>query len=84
MTVTVEIGELILHGIAPGAAAAIGDALREELAALLAAQGVPRSLARDGANDALDGGAVHVREGASPERIGRQLASAVHASLEGA
>jgi hypothetical protein len=84
MKIIVEIEELILHGIAPETAASVGDALRGELATLLAVRGIPRSLARDATASAIDGGAVHLREGAPAERIGRQLASAVYGSLEGA
>jgi hypothetical protein len=84
VNITVEIDELILHGIAPETAASVGAALRGELAALLAARGMPRSLSRQGVTGAIDGGTVHLREGAPAERIGRQLASAVYGSLEGA
>ena len=83
MSITVRIDELVLHGVAPGNAASVGDALRQELARMLAAQGAPRSLARARPTDAIDGGSVHLRERATPERIGHQLAAAVYGALEG-
>lgn len=83
MSITVRIDELILQGIAPRDAASVGHALRQELARMLVARGVPRSLARPRATDAIDGGSVHLRERATPERIGHQLAAAVYGALEG-
>jgi len=82
MNIIVQIDELILHGVAP-AAADVGDALKRELARLLTERGVPRTLARSGATGAIDGGTVHLREGARASHIGHQLASAVNGSLEG-
>jgi hypothetical protein len=82
MTFTVEIDELILHGIPPTAAASVGDALKGELATLLKVRGIPRSLAGGGSAGAIDGGTVRLRDGGSSERIGRQLAAAVYGSLE--
>ena len=83
MNIIVQIDELILHGMAPKTAASVGDALRDELARLLTTGGVPGALARRGATTAIDGGTVHLREGAPAWRIGHQLASAVYSSLEG-
>ena len=83
MNVRIRIDELILHGLPAGSAASVGDALRRELAELLRARGIPPSLVRRGATDAIDGGALHLRDRVTPERIGGQLASAVYGSLEG-
>jgi hypothetical protein len=76
MGVTVEIGELVLHGFPPGDRHAIGDAVRAELQRLVEAHGVPdagRSAAR------VDAGEVHA--GPTPQATGVAVARAVHAGL---
>jgi hypothetical protein len=40
--ITVEVGEILLHGLAPADPAAFGEAVRLRLAALLAARGLPQ------------------------------------------
>ncbi len=78
--IEIEIGELVLHGFAPGDRASIGEAVQQELTRLLAEQGLasmnqPIEVAR------VNGGAFDVRPGSKSQTIGAQIARQVFGSL---
>ncbi|MGI9182852.1 MAG: hypothetical protein ACR2H9_20435 [Longimicrobiaceae bacterium] len=79
--IELEIGELVLHGVAPGDRHRIGAAVERELARLLAERGLSPSLTQNGEVARLDAGALHVAPGARAESIGRQVAQSVHRGL---
>jgi hypothetical protein len=80
-TLSLHIGELILHGFASIDDNRIGEATQRELARLFVQQGVPRSLASRTTVDLLDGGALKIASASTPEPIGTQLARAIYGAL---
>ena len=80
-SVQVSIEELMLHGFAAADRHRIGEALERELARLLAAESLPASMAQGGDISVLDGGSIQIAAGLQPERIGAQIARAVHSGL---
>ncbi len=72
-----EIGELVLHGFAPGEGRAIGDALQRELAASLS--GWRPEASRDVAH--FDAGTVIVPAGAPPTAVGAGVARRIRRSV---
>jgi hypothetical protein len=81
MHVDLEIGELILRGVAWNDRVRVADALERELTRLLAQHGVPSPLTRGAGAPEVQAGAIHVGHGTSPQSVGRQLAAAVYGSL---
>jgi hypothetical protein len=78
--VELHVEELVLHGFARRDRAAIGDALRGELARLIAEGGVPAGLgAADGAAS-LDGGSFRASPGQRPAQVGAAVARAIYGS----
>lgn len=75
------IEELVLHGFAPGDRYRIGEAVRDELARLFTAQGVPHALARGKEVAHLDGEAFEVAPGSEPVVVGTRVAQAVYRGL---
>lgn len=81
MNLHVHIGELVLHGFAPGDRARIGEAVRVELGRLFRESGVPPALAEGGAADRLAAGSFDTGATARPESTGGQIAAAVYRGL---
>ena len=81
MDLELHIEELVLHGFAHGDRRSIGEAVRQELAALLMDQGVPRKLMQGGEAAELRGSVIHIDHGAKPDMVGRQVAAAVYGGL---
>jgi hypothetical protein len=79
--VELYIEELVLHGFAAGDRHRIGEAVEQELARLLAEQGLPASFDQSGETDRLDGGTFHIAPGARPDSVGAQVAQAVYGGL---
>jgi hypothetical protein len=79
--VELHIEELRLHGFAPGARYAIGEAVQRELSRLIAERGLAPTLAAAGDRASLDGGTFHMAPGTLPERIGMQVARAIYGGL---
>ncbi|NPD27111.1 hypothetical protein [Corallococcus exiguus] len=77
--ISLHIDELVLHGVPPAHRVQVGEAVRQELARLLAQDGLPTGLS--GAVPRVDAGAVHVTPGAAPESLGTQVARAVYSGL---
>ena len=80
-SIDVHIEELVLHGFAPGDRYAIADAVQQELAQLLTAQGMSSELA--GELHTIDAGSFEVRHGESSAGVGAQVARAVYQELSG-
>ncbi len=78
--IEIEIGELILHGFAPGDRVSIGEAVQQELTRLLAEQGLA-SMNQNIEIARVNGGAFDVRPGAKSETIGTQIAQSVFQGL---
>lgn len=81
--IELEIGELVLHGFAPGDRGQIGEVVERELARLLGERPPPNWSQSDGATR-LDGGAFEVAQGTGAEAIGAQIARALYAAIGGA
>jgi hypothetical protein len=77
-SVELYIEELVLHGFAPGSRYQIGEAVQQELARLLAEQGVPGWLSQGGEVERLDGGAFEMPPGSKAETVGVRVAQAVY------
>ena len=80
-TIELHIEELVLHGFGLNDRQRIGAAVERELARLIAADGVPPSLAQDRYSARLDGSAFEVAPHAALDTIGAQIAQAVYGSL---
>ena len=76
----VRIGTLSLPGASPAQAARIGDAMRRELATLLASTG-GSGIGESRHRSRLDGGSMMLSPTDRPEVIGRRLAQAIARSL---
>jgi len=75
--IRLHVEEIVLHGVDPADRHAIGDAVRAELARLLAERGISGALANGGGAARLDGGAVHLAPGASAGEVGAAVAARV-------
>jgi hypothetical protein len=80
-SIDLHIQELVLHGFPPGDRYRIGDAVRVELARLLAEQGVPAALTREREVARLDVGAFEFAPGAKAEGLAAGVALSVHGGL---
>ena len=78
MSIKVHIGELILHGFAPGDRSRIAAGLASELERLIVAHGLPIRLLAENAAATVDAGAFRVPQGARPELIGAMIAWSVY------
>jgi len=81
-TVELRVEELVLHGFAPSDRYLIAEAIERELARLLAEEGVPPSLAREGEAAMLDAGEFHAARGSRPEAIGAQVARVIYGGFK--
>jgi hypothetical protein len=75
------IDELMLEGVAPGDRLAIAEALRGELARLLAAAGLPGMEEDSRVVADLDGGALQLHAGAAPRETGPEVAQTLYRGL---
>ena len=78
--ITVTVDRLVLHGVDPGARAAVARALESSLAAALAGSGLPG--ASDATTAALTASIPGTAHG-GPAALGRAAGKAVHAALAG-
>ena len=80
-SVQVEIGELVLHGFAPGDRHKIAAAVESELARLMSKAGV-QGLGKNSLTlGRINGGAFRVTAGAKPQAAGAEIARAVFRGL---
>jgi hypothetical protein len=82
-SVELEIGELVLHGFAPGDRHRIGESFERELTRLLTDEGVPASLGETVAEPRLDGGTFELQPGMAADEVGARLARQVYRGLGG-
>jgi len=75
--IRLHVEEIVLHGVDPADRHAIGDAVRAELARLLAERGISGALANAGGAARLDGGTLHLASGASAGEVGAAVAARV-------
>jgi hypothetical protein len=78
--VDLRIDELVLHGVAARDRHRAADAIERELAQLIAARGVPPSLAAGSVADA-PAPAVVLPRGAGPDELGREVAVAIYQAI---
>ena len=78
--VEVHVDELVLHGFPARDRHAVGEALRAELARLIAEGGVPARLALADGAARLDGGSFRASHGQRPADVGAAVARAVYGS----
>ncbi|HEB98832.1 MAG TPA: hypothetical protein ENJ05_04945 [Thiotrichales bacterium] len=81
-TVDLHIEELVLEGFPHLDRNQLGTAIREALAHLIATQGIPASMAREGSIATLEGGTFTVPPGSNPQAIGEQIARAIYGSSQ--
>ena len=82
-SVELEIGELVLHGFAPGDRYRIGESLERELTRLLTDEGVPAALGEAVTAPRLDGGTFELRPGMTADQVGARLARQIYRGLGG-
>ncbi len=82
-SIQVEIGELVLHGFAPGDRHAIATAVEQELTRLIAAGIAPAAWNQGGAVDRVDAGAFTLHAGARGAAVGAQVAGQLYRALGG-
>ena len=78
--VEIHIDTLAIDGVSERAAARAGEAIRRELARLIAAEPLAAGIGPQ-AIDHLDAGALPVPASAPPAALGRAVAGAVHGGL---
>ena len=76
-----NLDRLVVHGMAPAHAKALGPLVQRELQRLVAAGGVPAHLARGGRIQPPSG--VTAAPGAAPEAVAAQVARAVYGAMGG-
>jgi hypothetical protein len=76
-----NLDRLVVHGMAPAHARALGPLVRRELERLLADGGVPPHLARGGSVPAVPG--IRATPGATPQAVAAQVARAVYGAMGG-
>lgn len=76
-----NLDRLVVHGMAPAHAKALGPLVQAELQRLVAAGGVPAHLARGGHVPPVSG--VRAAPGAAPEAVAAQVAKAVYGAMGG-
>ncbi len=81
-TIELTIDELTLEGIEPRLQKKAVDAMQKELTRLLSQKGVPPALSLAGTVPNLNAKNLKISPGASPEKIGAQLAYSLYQSLE--
>jgi hypothetical protein len=81
--VRVRVEEMVLHGIPHADRHRVADAVRDELARLLAERGVPAGLRAGGERAELDAGAFEVPRGARAAEVGRRVAEALYRGFAG-
>lgn len=78
--VELHVEELVLHGFARRDRQAIGDAVRGELARLIAERGLPAGLAAADGAASLRGGSFRAAPGQRPAEVGAAVARAIYGS----
>jgi hypothetical protein len=82
--IELQIGELVLHGVAPRDRQAVADAFAGELTRLLTERGVPEELGEDGGQvESVDATMAGSTTGLGPGHLGTRIAAAVYAGLGG-
>ena len=77
-----NLDRLVVHGLSPSHARALGPLVRAELERLIGESGVPASMARGGRVPALP--QVSAEPGAAPQAVAAQVARAVYGAMGGA
>ncbi len=78
--IEIEIGELVLHGFAPGDRVSIGEAVQRELTRLLAERGLA-SMNQSVEIVRVNGGTFDVRPGSKSQAVGAQIAQSIFQGL---
>ncbi len=78
--IEIEIGELVLHGFAPGDCKSIGEAVQRELTRLLAERGLA-SMNRTIEIARVNGGTFDVRSSSKATTVGAQIAQSIFQGL---
>jgi hypothetical protein len=76
-----NLDRLVVHGMAPAHAKALGPLVQQELQKLVASDGVPHRLARGGRVPPLAG--VQAPPGAGPQAVAAHVARAVYGAMGG-
>lgn len=80
--IDVEIGELVLEGVARGDRYRIAEAMQQELGRLFQEQGLPAGLENGPDRRSLNRVPCPMTAGMTAEAIGQQLARAIYGGLE--
>ncbi len=81
--VALHVEKLVLHGFAPGDRYRIAEALRCELAKLMSAGELPRSLHESHEVPQINAGAFPLQPGSRPETVGTQAAQSIYGIWKG-
>lgn len=76
--IEIDIEELVLEGVPPGAQRAVAEALQRELAALVARHGVGALLSRPAELERWSPAPISLAPGERPEQLGARIARALH------
>lgn len=80
--ISVHIGTLRVHGVAPGEHHRVAAGLRKELTRLLGGEGFAEHLSRQSSQERLRVSGCSVPAGSSAERIGAHVARGIAGSLK--
>ncbi|MDB4950660.1 MAG: hypothetical protein JWM27_3309 [Gemmatimonadetes bacterium] len=76
-----NVEELVMEGVDPAHHEAVAEAMRAELAILIARRGLASALLAGGGARRLDGGSLTLPPGLAPADLGRRIAHAVAGGL---
>ncbi len=79
--VQLHIRKLVLTGVDPNDTGQVGAAVKQELARLLADQGLPAGLTTSSHRGKLDAGTLEPGHDGTPEGTGHQIARAVYKGI---
>lgn len=82
-SILVEIGELVLHGFAPGDRYGIAAAVEQELTRLITEHAAPALWQQGAAQDRVDAGAFTLQAGSRGDAVGIQVAGQLFQALGG-
>lgn len=80
MNINIDIERMILEGVAisPSQGRKLQAAVEAELTRLLATEGIPENWESSGVVPHVPGGAIQVKPGTNPTKMGQQIAQVIY------
>ncbi len=80
MNINIDIEKMILEGVAisPSQGRKLQAAVKAELTRLLATEGIPEYWQEGGVVPHVPGGAIQVKPGTNPTKMGQQIAQVIY------